>query len=228
MRFSLGLVLLLAMPVWAKQVTVTGKCEIKVTPDRGSVTLQTEKTAKTVQEAVATVTKLIDQARAAVQKMNLKNLELSTTQFQVTPHHEWQNNKNVFKGYSATMALEVVTSEITKLGEVMGQASAKGLTGTGNYRTFLSLEKSQAEYLRCLDVASLDARQKAQRLAKNLDAKLGDVMTIEEGQIQVTAPGAPMVMMEADMAKSAPAQSPSIDVADQLYSTNIRIMFKLN
>ena len=228
MRFSLALLLVfIAMPSFARHVSVSGKCEIKVTPDRGSVQLLTQKNGSSVKEVVDSVSKQIDAAKAAVQKMDLKDLELRTTQFQVNPRHEWENNKQVFKGYSASLGLEVTTSEITKLGEVMAKASNLGVNNTNNYRTFLSLEKSQAEYLKCLDIASNDAQKKAERLAKNLDAKLGEIESISEGQGHVEEPR-PMVQMEAMMAKSADAGAgPSIEVGNQVYSTTVRYVFKL-
>ena len=121
-----------------------------------------------------------------------------------------------------------MTSEITKLGDVMAKASALGINNTNNYRTFLSLEKSQAEYLKCLDIASVDALKKADRLATKLSAKLGEVESILEGQAQLEAP-APRMMMEAAMAKSdgAGMASPSIEVGNQVYSTTVRYVFKL-
>ena len=231
MRFLVLFILVFSgLPTFARQVSVSGKCEIKVVPDRGSVQLTTEKNASSVKEAVEFVTKQIEQARQAVIKMKLADQELRTTQFQVSPRHEWENNKNVFKGYRASLGLEVTTSEITRLGEVMGKASAIGVNGTNNYRTFLSLEKSQAEYLKCLDVASQDAQKKAERLAKNLDAKLGEVESILEGQLQIEAP-APHVMMETEALRSsdgaAKSMMPTIDVGDQVYSTTVRYVFKL-
>lgn len=206
------------------QISVTGKCETKVVPDRGSLQLQTEKTAPTVKEALADVTRKIDEARASVQKLKLADLELKTTQFQVNPHHEWQNNKNVFKGYRASLGLDITTSDITKLGEVMSSAAKIGLTGTGNLRTYLSLEKSRSEYLACLDVAAEDAQKKAQRLAQKLGHKIDEVLSVEEGSYQ-SNPQQP-VLFEAAMAKSSDA-APTIDVGTEVLSTSIRVTFKL-
>lgn len=227
-KFLIFTLLTLSFNGWgSRTVAVSGKCEIKVTPDRGSVQLRMEKTTDSVNASVKEVTQKINLLRVAIKKMNLKDLELSTTQFNVSPHHEWQNNKNVFKGYKATQGLEVITSEISRLAEVMGSAAKIGITGTENYRTFLSLQKSQAEYLNCLDVASVDAHKKAERLAKKLGAKLGEVETIVESQPQVQSPG-PIMMMEASMAKSSARDAePEIDVADHTYSTSLRVTFIL-
>ena len=92
----------------------------------------------------------------------------------------------------------------------------------------VDLQKSQAEYLNCLDVASVDAQKKAERLAKKLGAKLGEVEEIVESQPQIQSPG-PILMMEAAMAKSTEARdsAPEIDVADQTYSTSLRVKFIL-
>lgn len=226
MLLTLPLLLLVSVPSFARHVSVSGKCDIKVTPDRGSVQLLTEKTASTVKEAVDVVSKQIDAVKAQVQKLGLKDLELRTTQFQVSPHHNWENNRNVFKGYRASLGLEVETSEIVKLGDVMARAAGQGINNTNNYRTFLSLEKSQREYLKCLDIASEDALKKAKQLAKNMNAKLGEIESITEGTAHIEEPR-PMVMMEAAMAKSADGAGPSIEVGNQTYSASVRYVFKL-
>lgn len=230
MQKSLFAILLgLSLNGWAiRTVAVSGKCEIKVTPDRGSVHLRMEKTTNSVKTSVDEVTQKINQVRDSITKLKLKDIELSTTQFNVGPHHEWQNNKNVFKGYKAAQGLEVVTSEISRLAEVMSAAAKSGITGTENFKTFLSLKKSQAEFLNCLDVASDDAHKKADRLAKKLGAKLGEVETIVESQPQIHNPG-PIMMMEGSMAKSAlqDIEAPQIDVADHTYSTSIRVTYIL-
>lgn len=227
MRALLALLLLPGLAL-ARSVSVSGKCEIKVTPDRGSVQFQMQLTRPQINQAVEGVTKSIDQLRDAIKRLGLKDLELRTTQFQVDRNEEWVNGKNVFKGNRATMSLEVVTSEIARLGEAMGEAAKIGINGTSNYRTFLSLEKSQNEYLKCLDVAAEDARKKAVRLADKLGARVDEVESIVEGTPQYGGPTPyyNLAMLEASAAPKA-VSAPTIDVGDQQYSTNVQVSFKL-
>ncbi|MFP5492609.1 MAG: SIMPL domain-containing protein [Bacteriovoracia bacterium] len=223
----LALLLIASTQAATRTVNVQGRCEIKVTPDRASLELKMEKTLSDPAAAVNEVTKKIEAARAEIKKMNLAHLELRTTHFQVSPHREWENNKNVFKGHRASMGLEVITSDIAKLGGVMAMAAKQGLNGTDGFRPFLSLEKSRTEYLKCLDVASQDALKKAQQLAKSLDAKVGEVESISESAPVIHRPQ-PMysAMMDgAAMEKSVAA--PTIDVGEETFSTTLQVSFKL-
>ncbi len=224
------LALLLSLDVSAARlVSVQGRCEIKVTPDRGNLQLRTEKTAADTALAVDEVSKKIEAAKKKIQKLELADLELRTTHFQVHEHREWENNKNVFKGYRASLGLEVTTSDIAKLGNVMAEAAKLGLTGTDSLRTFLSLEKSQKEYLKCLDIASADALKKAKQLAKSLDASVGEVESVNESPAIISAPQ-PMysAMMDGGMrGMEKAAQAPSIEVGDQTFSTTLQVSFQL-
>ena len=58
MRILASLILFTTLPALAGQVSVSGKCEVKVVPDRGSVQLVTEKTASTVKEAAQRLPRL--------------------------------------------------------------------------------------------------------------------------------------------------------------------------
>ncbi len=226
----LWLLLALSLPTAtaARLVSVQGRCEIKVAPDRASVQLKTEKTAADSAQAVDEVSKKIAAAKASIEKMKLEDLELRTTHFQLYEHREWENNKNVFKGHRASLGLEITTSEIQKLGQVMAEAAKLGLTGTEGFRTFLSIEKSQNEYLKCRAIAAADAQKKAQQLAKGLGASLGEVESISESPAIIHAPQpvyAAAMMESAPMAKSVAA--PSIEAGEQTFATSLQVSFQL-
>lgn len=208
-------------------VSVQGKCEIKVTPDRGSIQLNTEKVAPSSAAALDEVTKKIDAAKASIQKMNLKDLELRTTHLQLNRHSEWENNKSVFKGFRAALGLEVTTSDIKQLGSVMAEAAKLGLTGTDSFNTFLSLEKSRKEYLKCLDIAAIDAKKKAEQLAKTLNNDIGEVESIIESPAVMHRPQPLMMMAEASMAKSMDAAAPAIEVGDQTFQASVQVVYRL-
>ncbi|MBY0518266.1 MAG: SIMPL domain-containing protein [Bacteriovoracaceae bacterium] len=212
----------------SRVISVQGRCEIKVVPDRGTVQIKTEKTAKDPADAVNEVTKKIEAAKARIQKMGLKDLELRTTHFQVFEQREWENNKNVFKGHRASFGLEVTTSDIQKLGHVMADAAQLGLTGTEGFRTFLSLEKSQSEYLKCLDIASQDAIKKAKQLGKSLNAEVGEVESISESPMTVSGPQ-PIYAQAMDSMRSMEKSvaTPSIEAGEQTFATTLHVNFKL-
>ncbi len=208
------------------QVSVQGNCDLRVIPDRGRISFSAENQSKDQKEALARTTKEINKLREELSALKLGDLELKTTASAVYPVREWEKDKLVDKGYQALMTLELTTSEITRLGEAIQKASAVGIRKTGELQTFLSLERSREEYLRCLDVAAEDAKGKAVQLGKKLGFKIGDVLFLSE------VPNVPRPAVEALMLKSASSDAVGapparIDPGSQQYTTNLQVTFSI-
>jgi len=205
---------------------VQGSCNIKVVPDRGTVSFTSENQHKEQHEAVKKTNAQVNLLKEKIQKLKLSEAEIKTTNYAVYPVREYEKDHYVDKGIKVSMTLEVTTSEIPRLGEAMVEASKAGIQNVGSMVTFLSLEKSQAEYLKCLTVASNDARKKADQLAKELDFKVGKVLNVVESP----AASAPSHYPErAFMAKSAmmDAAPVAIEPGTQNFSTNILVTFEI-
>src|SRR5690606_13755365 len=115
-----------------------------------------ENQSKNQKEAVKKTTEQIEKLKAQIKKLNLKDLMLKNSNYNVYPVREYEKERYVDKGYKAALNLEVTTSEISRIGETMIKASEAGIINVGNLTTFLSLEKSREEYLKCLDIAADD------------------------------------------------------------------------
>jgi hypothetical protein len=198
---------------------------MKVIPDRGTVSFTTENQTKDQQEAVKKTNSQMNDLKEKIQKLKLADIEFKTTNYSVYPVREYEKDHYVDKGTKASMTLEVTTSEIPRLGEAMVEASKAGIQNVGSMVTFLSLEKSQAEYLKCLDIASNDARKKADQLAKKLGFKIGDVLNV----IETPAPQSNHFPERAMFAKGAmmDAAPVSIEAGSQIFSTNILVTFDI-
>lgn len=209
-------------------VQVQGSCEMKVVPDRGSVSFTAENQSKDQQEAVKKTNKQINELKESLNSLKLKDSELKTTSYHVGSIKEWEKDKMVDKGIRASMTLEISTSEISRLGEAMLKASKVGIQNVGSMMTFLSLEKSQAEYLKCLDIASNDAKKKADKLASKLGFKIGSVTNVIESP-QTSRQPIPYVERSMMMTKSMGAASDSVSVepGSQTFSTNIQVTFQI-
>ena len=207
-------------------IQVQGNCEIKVVPDRGTITFEASNQAKDQKEAVKKTNEQINKLKEAITALKLPHLELKNSNYSVFPVREYEKEKYVDKGFKASLTLEVTTSDIARIGEAMMSASKVGITNVGALQSFLSLEKSQAEYLKCLDIAADDARNKAKQLAKKLNFKIGDVISLNEvPNIQRPVPYPERGMMKTmALADSAPTQ---IEAGTQQFSTNIQVTFSI-
>jgi uncharacterized protein YggE len=207
------------------KVQVEGTCDIKVVPDRGMISFTAENQSKDQTEAVKKTTDQMNELKVKIKNLNLKDLELKNTNYSVYPVREWEKERQVDKGTRATLTLEVTTSEIGRLGATLTEASKIGIQNVGSLQTFLSIEKAQKEYLKCLDIAAEDARVKATQLAKALDFKVGEVIKIIETPTPIETPPRPERAM---MLKGMPDMTPSnLEAGEQQFSTKLQVTFKI-
>lgn len=227
MKIILGLLIFSSVSIAKNEIQVQGNCEVKVTPDRASLTFSAENQAKDQQVAIKKTNDQINSLKEKILKLKLENLELRNSNYNVYPVREYENNRMVDKGIKVSLSLEVTTSSISKLGEAMVQASELKINNVSSLTTFLSIKKSQEEYLKCLDIAAEDARKKADQLAKKLGFKVGEVTGIVESPKYPQTPGPyPMPMMKGMMAMDAAAPV-SIEAGQQSFSTSLQINFAI-
>jgi uncharacterized protein YggE len=210
-----------------RMVAASGTCTKAVVPDRGSLNVTANVQDMDLQKASKKATDAYDKLKSAIQKLNLKDVEISTSEYDLSEVREWEKEKSVFKGFRARMGLSVTTSEIARLGEVISIAANQGLREVGSLRTFLSDKKSEDERANCLESAVDNARAKASRMAKAANVKLGRVLTINESGASFPQP--PMPRMEMAMAKGMAMDqaSTAVDAGTQRLSVSVDVTFGL-
>lgn len=214
-----GICLFVSGPIFAvdldrdRGITATGTCLKKITQDRAMVTFTTNVLAPNASNASKEATKDSQKLRAALQALKLENSSLETTGFNVSEDRQYENKKLVSKGFRARIGLSIETSEIGRVGEAISAAASLGVKEVDSLRTFVSAEKHKAEYEGCLEIATRNARDKAQKLAKGAGIKLGKVLRINEGTVHAPVSSEKSYMRGAPMAMAGAqdAESPTID-----------------
>lgn len=207
-------------------VSVNGICQKKVRPDRGIVSFATEfveSTSKKASELAA------DQQQALIRKiksMGLKDAQLATSGFTVLPDYEWVKSKQVFKGYKARAVLDVETSQTEKLGDIVAAGLEVNVKQVERVGAFISPTKMREEQASCLEIATKDAMQNAERMARAVGAKIGDPLSISQDGTR-----APRNTRQVyAMAKSSEGDfegSPPIEVKDEDLAVVVTASFEL-
>lgn len=213
----------------SKTISVTGQCEQKVLPDRGSVNLVAQVTDKQSTVASKKTAEIYEKLKIAVQKLNLKDLELQTTESNIQEQFDYSVGKRSSLGFQATMGLQVSTSEFSRLGEVMGLTQQLTIQRAENLRTYLSDEKTKLVREECLVVAVKNAKEKARKMAEALQSKLGEPLTISEG---VGSMNPPQPFYEARAMSDAVESSysktaPTIEAKSMKISVDVQVQFSL-
>lgn len=209
-----------------RSVTVKGACLRNLLLDRGSVTVTSDILDKDVSVASKKVTGSYNKFRDAVQKLNLKDLQLTTTESSTYEQKDWVNGKEVSRGYRVRMGLQVSTSETSRLGEVIAVAGQHGIKSVGGLSLFLSPEKLKTERESCLEEATRNARAKANSVAIGAGMKLGKALRIQEDSAGGDSPAflrqAPMMAERKEM-DVAP-----VDSAPEKFNVEVTATFEMN
>jgi uncharacterized protein YggE len=224
-------VLLTSSLVWADErprVSVTGTCTHSVTPDRGAIQVTAEFRDNDLKVASKKATESYERLREGIQRLGLENLELRTSEYQVSQIREWEKDRQVNRGYRARMGLRVVTSSIQKLGEVIALAARDGIQDVGALETFLSDEKLLQEQMGCIQEATKNAKARAEKLAQAAGGKLGSALSLSDSWTQTSPVVMPQMMMARGSAMSAQDSSPTVEAGSRQISVTVQAVFLLN
>ena len=224
------LLALITSTAWSadpSSVVVQGSCNIKVTPDLGTISFTAENQSKNQQEAVKKTNDQINLLKKQISDLKLAGLDLKNTNYSVYPVRDYEKERYIDRGTKVSLTLEVTTSDIARIGETLILATKNNIQNVGQLSTFLSPEKSQAEYLNCLDIAAVDAKNKAQQIGKKLGFRVGEVLHVNE------SPSIPqpqyrnaLSMAFADSTGGA-MEKTTIEAGQQQFATTLQVTFSI-
>ena len=208
-RSFIPLLALGAVPVMAQQpaapppqIVTSARGEVSATPDRATILFAVETHGKSAAAAGAqnarTQRAVLDTLRA----LGFSKTDLSTVGYSVSPEYDYNNRDGkppLLTGYVARNAVRANVRKIDLVGPAIDAALAKG----SNNVSSLQFETSQIDSVRraAMKEAVGRARADAEAMAVAAGGSLGSLI---EASINDFMPQ-PMMMMRAQMAKSADA-----------------------
>lgn len=179
------ILIVLTMTVHAsvtRQISVSGQCLKSVFPNRGTITITPTALEKTSQAALKKVGEQYEALRNQVKSLDLKDIEMQTTEYTVKEEQVWNGKSNKYekKGYRANFGLSISTSDLARIGEVVVIATKLNIEDVGSLNTFLSPELAKSTHESCLQEAIRNAREKADKMVTAAGSRTGKVITINE------------------------------------------------
>ncbi|WP_037285794.1 SIMPL domain-containing protein [Saccharibacillus sacchari] len=189
-------------------INVTGKGEVKVTPDVAYLYIGVESNATTAaaaQKKTAAVMSKLNTLLKTDWKIAAKDIE--TEQFYVSPNYTYsENNGQTVKDYGSTHVLKVTYRDLDKIGQLLDAASEAGANRIQNI-SFASENPDQYEE-EAIAKAITSANKKAAAIAKAAGRTLGAATSISLENADAPILYAEYARAEmADSSASAPATS---------------------
>jgi uncharacterized protein len=188
------------------QIVVTGRGEVKVTPDRANVQISVQSRAVTAAAAAADNAKKQSAVIGAIKGLGIGDDQISTSNYNVSPEQRYEANKPpVITGYVVTNTVVVEVRKIATVGAVLDAALSHG----ANLISGLSFYSSNTETARHTAIASAiaAARADADAAARAAGGTLGGLLEISIGSYSPPIPR-PMMMRAAVANASIQEETP--------------------
>lgn len=197
----------------SRGIIVSGECLTKVIQDRGSVVIGATTVAKSTREASERVIKAHESLKNRVAELQLKEYIVETAEYSVDQECSYDQGRRRCEGFRARLATRFETSEIGRIGEIIGISSQQGSEEVSDLSTFASPDTLKKAREACLEVAMKNAASKAQILARGAGVTLGKLQLVREVAGRGSDYPIPMAKraFEAAAMSDAASAGPSID-----------------
>ncbi|MCR4327745.1 MAG: SIMPL domain-containing protein [Nanoarchaeota archaeon] len=160
-------------------VTVQGTSTVKVIPDIVSVHFYIETEGETSSEASDANTKIYNKLVSSLLLEGFSMSEIGTENYQVYPNTYWEGQNMVTEGFIATRSIKVVMSatENNKLTSAVDAGIESG-AGISFINFELSQELQNENKAEALELASKDAKDKADAVARGFGKNVGRLVSV--------------------------------------------------
>lgn len=159
-------------------ITIDGEGKITAIPDIAQISLgiQTEKLTVVAAQKENTdkMNKIIDELK----KMGIETKDIKTTNYSIYPRYDWTEGRQILRGYTVSQNVSVKIRDLEKVGAIVDKAGSLGANQVGS----LSFTIDEPEKIRqeAREKALLNAKEKAEALAKVAGVKLGKLVSFSE------------------------------------------------
>ncbi len=204
------------------QIAVTGRGEVKISPDRATIQISVQTRGSTAAGAAAENANKQQAVLSALRALGLGNDQLSTINYNLYPEQRYVEGKEpVIVGYNVTNTILAEVRKLSQVGPVIDAALSHG----ANMITSLQFYASNTEAARRTAIATAieKARADAEAAARAARGTLGTLLEINVGAYSPPPPR-PMMMMAQKMAQADTPINPGEETLAVEVSTRWRFI----
>lgn len=181
----------------ANTITISGEGEVFAVPDIAEFSFSVVSKKETVSAAQEDATKKINDVTAYLKGVGIDAKDIRTTDYNVYPQYDYvtqacpagsycPGGKQVLSGYEVRQTTSVKVRDTQKAGDLLAGVGSKGATEVTSLNfTFDDADKITDE---ARDKAIVDAKEKAETLAKSLGVRLVRIVSFNESGGGIPSP----------------------------------------
>ncbi|MCY7293916.1 SIMPL domain-containing protein [Alteromonas sp. a30] len=182
-----------------KTITVIGEAYVSQQPDRFHFNLSIEEKGLHVSKLNKALSQKTEHLVKVLLESGVEEKHIQSLHIQIMPWYEYVNNQRENKGFRLYRQIKVSFDELDKFDYLIDRLVKGGATGIDGFN--YSVSQPQLGYLQAVDLAMTNAALRAERIAQNVGAKIGQAVSVKElGSAQSFAPRLEKSMAVADSA----------------------------
>lgn len=210
-----------------RTISVDGTSVIKAMPDRATVNISIESTAKDAKEASAQNAIVMNKIQKDIMALAITKDNIKTTNYNLYPlYNRKDNGRQEITGYSVSNQITVTVDNIDIVGNVIDTAINAGANSVNSVE--FSLKDPQSYKDKVLVQAINDAKRKADIIAKTLGKNVVNVVSVNFNNSYIEARTFNSMMYAKAADSAAVGASSPIQAGDISVKANVSIVFEIN
>lgn len=191
-------------------IWVSGTGEVSVTPDIAVLQVGVQAKEETVLEAQEQASEAMEKVLQALTGSGVKDEDIQTQYFRIRQDTRWDsfNDEEEITGYEVTNTVTAKLRDIENVGNVINAAVIAGGDLVRINNLSFTVEKPEVYYDEARELATANAKTKAEKLAEQTGVKLGTPTFISESTTTPSQYGG----INYGLSSSAPVPAPVVIV----------------
>ena len=209
-----------AEPAHPSTLTLTGRGEIKATPDQASLNLAVVTQGKTAAEALAQNSKEMNETIDAIKAASIDAKEIQTANLTISPQYVYQQSMPPrLSGYEARNSIIVTIKDLGKLGAVLDKAVTLGINNVSG--PVFDLQDKEAAQNEARLKAMADVKKLGALYQKGMGLKLGRILEVNESSAYMPMGG---VMQAQSLANKKPT---TVEAGELTITAQVTVMWEV-
>lgn len=163
----------------SSELAVVGEGKVEVIPDTAYINAGiTVDKASSVSEAQKSINETNNKIIDALRGIGIEKGDIKTSNYSINPNYKYENNENRVDGYNGSVTIEIKVRDPQLASKVMEAATTAGANQISGSRFVVDKPELYREEAR--NLAIKNAKDQAQKIAKDLGIKLGKITNIVE------------------------------------------------
>jgi uncharacterized protein len=204
------------------ELSVVGEGKVEVVPDTANIDVGISvNNVGTVEQAQQQITKTNDAIITAMKALNIPKENIKTSNYSIYPNYIYEANQNRQSGYNGNVTISIKVKDVKLASRVIEEATKAGANQVQGTNFVVENPQKYREEARSKAIAN--AKEQAQKLAKDLNIKLGKVVNVVEFSPSTVVP---MYDSANYMKGGAGGGGPMIETGSQTITSVVTLYFE--